>query len=433
MSDKNEIFRADFKEQPYWWDAAPRSQSPQRPLPTYVDVAIVGSGHTGLSAALTLARAGRSVALFDAGDPGEGASTRNAGYVGRSLKHSFAKVMEHDGLERAKTVFRDMRAAFDYVFELVQSEQIDCKLRQPGRFIAALDQSQYDSMGREYELREKHLGDAFDMVPRARLTGETGAQGYIGGAVIPDHGCFHPGLYHQGLLDRVTAAGAEIHGRTPVTGFQRDGDDLVVMTGRGAVRARDAIVATNGYVDKSLPWFRRRVVPFHGYMIATEPLPEGAIDRISPQRRPFIEYTNNVFFMRPSSDETRILFGGFTGGPVADLKAKAARLHKALGRMVPDLAGVRLSHAWTGKCAASFDLYPHIGRNDGVHYAMGYCFAGVPMGTWMGRKVALKLMGDKQGATCFDEMSLPKPIWYRGNPWFVPLYMKYMDWQDGRL
>jgi glycine/D-amino acid oxidase-like deaminating enzyme len=325
-----------------------------------------------------------------------------------------------------------MRAAFDYVFELVQNEQIDCKMRQRGRFIAAQNQAQYDSIAAEYELREKHLGEPFAVVARERLSGETGAQGYFGGAVIPDHAAFHPGLYHQGLLDRVTAAGVEIHGRTPVLGFQRDGDDLVVMTGRGAVRARDAIVATNGYVDKSLPWFRRRLVPFHGYMIATEPLPSETMDRVAPLRRPFIEYTHNIFFMRPSPDETRILLGGFTGGPVADLKAKAARLHKALGRLVPDLASVRLSHAWTGKCAASFDMYPHIGRHDGVHYAMGYCFAGVPMGTWMGRKAALKLMGDKNGATAFDELPFRCPFWYRGNPWFVPLYMKYLDWQDRR-
>ncbi len=433
MTEATEIFTTDFREEPYWWDAAPRPHMPQCPLPPQVDVAIVGSGHTGLSAALTLARAGRSVAVFDAQDPGEGASSRNAGYVGRSLKHSFGSIRDHEGLERAITVFRDMRAAFDYVLDLVRTEQIDCKLRQRGRFIAAQDQSQYNSMAREYELREKHLGEPFDMVMGDRLSSETGAQGYIGGAVIPDHGTFHPGLYHQGLLDRVIAQGVEIHGRTPVTGLQRDGDGIVVKTSRGALRARDAIVATNGYVDRSLPWFRRRMVPFHGFMVATEPLPSDVIKRVSPQGRPFIEYTNNIFFMRPSPDEERILFGGFTGGPVADLKAKVARLHKALGRLVPDLATVRLSHAWSGRCAASFDQYPHIGRQDGVHYAMGYCFAGVPMGTWMGRKVALRLLGDKLGATAFDELPLRAPFWYGGNPWFVPLYIKYMDWQDGRL
>lgn len=433
MTGGCEFLAPGFKEQPFWWDAAPRPELPQRPLPMLVDVAIVGSGHTGLSAALTLARAGRSVAVFDAQDPGEGASSRNAGYVGRSLKHSFAKIMDRDGLERAKSVFRDMRAAFDYVLDLVQAEQIDCKLRQRGRFIAAQNEAQYDSMAREYELREKHLGEPFEMVSRERVSTETGAQGYVGGAVIPDHGTFHPGLYHLGLLDRVLAQGVEVHGRTPVTGLQREGDEIIVKTSRGALRARDVIVATNGYVDKSLPWFRRRLVPFHGFMVATAALSPELVRRVSPQGRPFIEYTHNIFFMRPSPDETRILFGGFTGGPVADLKAKAARLHGALGKLVPDLATVRLSHAWSGKCAASFDLFPHIGRHDGVHYAMGYCFAGVPMGTWMGRKVALKLMGDKQGVTAFDETPLRAPPWYGGNPWFVPLYMKYLDWQDGRL
>ena len=64
---------------------------------------------------------------------------------------------------------------------------------------------------------------------------------------------------------------------------------------------------------------------------------------------------------------------------------------------------------------------------------MGYCFAGVPMGTWMGRKAALKLMGDKNGATAFDELPFRRPFWYGGNPWFVPLYVKYLDWQDGRF
>src|SRR5215471_4426194 len=128
MDAGSSLFTPDFKEQPYWWDAAPRPTLPQRPLPKSVDVAIVGFGHTGLVAALTLARAGRSVAVFEAGEPGQGASSRNAGYVGRSLKHSFGTLVERHGVERAVTVYRDMRGAFDWLFELVESEQINCKL-----------------------------------------------------------------------------------------------------------------------------------------------------------------------------------------------------------------------------------------------------------------------------------------------------------------
>ena len=115
-----------------------------------------------------------------------------------------------------------------------------------------------------------------------------------------------------------------------------------------------------------------------------------------------------------------------------DLKGMATRLHAALLRIVPDLAGVRLSHAWTGKCAGTFDLYPHIGVHDGMHFALGYCFAGVPMGSWMGLKAALKIMGLPDSGTAFDALPFPTLPLYTGNPWFVPLVMKFYDWQDRR-
>jgi glycine/D-amino acid oxidase-like deaminating enzyme len=166
--------------------------------------------------------------------------------------------------------------------------------------------------------------------------------------------------------------------------------------------------------------------------VATEPLPRERIERILPNARTVIEFTHNIFFMRRSPDGERLLFGGYTGGPVPSLAAMATRLHAALLRILPDLAGVRLSHAWTGRCAATFDLYPHIGVHDGVHYALGYCFAGVPMGSWMGMKAALKITGAADAGTSFDSLPFRTAPFYTGNPWFVPLVMKYYDWQDRR-
>ena len=428
----DEIFAPGFKEEPFWWDAAPRPVLPERPLLAKVDVAIVGSGHTGLVAALTLARAGRRVVVFDAGDAGQGASSRNAGYVGRSLKHSFGELMQRHGLVRAIEVYHDMRAAFDWVFTLVEQEQIACKLVHCGRFVGALSPRHYEAMAREYELRERHLGEPFAMVDRASQQRELGSDYYCGAAIIPDHGSFHPGLYHLGLLDRAVSAGVEIHARTPVKDIRHDRAEFTVATGRGTVAAHNVLVATNGYVDKALPWFRRRLVPFHGYIVATEPLAREHIDRILPNARTVIEFTHNIFFMRRSPDGERLLFGGYTGGPVPSLKGMAERLHAALLRILPDLGGVRLSHAWTGKCAGTFDLYPHIGVHDGVHYALGYCFAGVPMGSWMGLKAALKIMGAPDGRTSFDSLPFRTLPLYTGNPWFVPMVMKYYDWQDRR-
>src|SRR5262245_65534621 len=96
---------AGASQDPYWWRAAPRQAAAERPLPKGADVVIVGSGFTGTVAALHLARAGRHVLVLDRGEPGVGASTRNAGYVGRTLKHSFSDIMESEGLERAITVY----------------------------------------------------------------------------------------------------------------------------------------------------------------------------------------------------------------------------------------------------------------------------------------------------------------------------------------
>ena len=166
MDVDHAIFAPGFKQEPYWWEAAPRPRLEPEPLPEKVDVVVVGSGFTGLSAALTLARAGREVAVIEARDPGFGASTRNAGFVGKTLKHSFREVMTKEGLARAIAVHGEARAAFDHVIELIEKEQISCGLERCGRFMGALSAHHYETMAAELELRHRHLGEEFEMVPR---------------------------------------------------------------------------------------------------------------------------------------------------------------------------------------------------------------------------------------------------------------------------
>jgi glycine/D-amino acid oxidase-like deaminating enzyme len=101
-----------------------------------------------------------------------------------------------------------------------------------------------------------------------------------------------------------------------------------------------------------------------------------------------------------------------------------------LVRNFPELAAYPLHRAWTGRCAGTFDLFPHVGKNDGVHFAMGYCFSGLPMGTYLGGKAAAKILGLKEGATAFDSLDFRTFPLYRGNPWFVPLAMKWYDLKD---
>lgn len=421
-----------IKQQPYWWEAAPRPRLAVETLPDHVDVAIIGSGYTGLSAALTLTRAGRDVLVLEAGDPGTGASTRNAGFVGRTLKHSFPEIIAAMGEARATAIYREMRAIFDFIVDLIRREQIDCHLDRCGRFIAARSPKHYEELVRIWEMRQRKLGDSFEAVPRAEQHREVASDLYHGGVVIPDHHSIHPALYHQGLLARVIEAGARVAAETPVLAVAPDAGGFSLLTARGRILAGEVLVATNGYTGRATPELRRRIVPFHGFMVATELLRPGLLQRVLPNRRIFHDSFNNLIYMRPAPDGERLLFGGLTGPPVRDLADKAARLRAAMQRILPDMRDVALSHVWTGQCAATFDLYPHVGRMAGLHYAAGYCFGGVTMGTWLGHKSALRILGRPEAKSVFDELDFPTRFYHRGNPWFLPLATRFFDWQDRR-
>jgi len=420
--------------EPYWWQAAPRrtAEPSAFPSPARADVAIVGSGITGLVAGMELARGGRSVVVFDAGEPGIGASSRNAGYVGRTFKYTFGELLEKHGLDYAKALYGELRHAFETVRNLIGEEKIDCGFAMQGRYVMAASPGQREALNREFDLRAKHLGDSHTPVSRADQHREIATDIYHGGVVIEDMAGLHPGLYHQGLLDRALAAGVTLLPFTPVQAFRREGNGFELSTPRGRLIAKDVILATNGYSGPAFPWLQRRVVPFDAYMIATEPLPASALDAVLPGKRTFIDWNFDVDFIRRSPDDSRILFGGNTGVIGANLTRMAGALKEKLRRMLPQLGDVALAHSWTGRCAGTRDLYPHIGVEDGIHYAVGYCFAGVPMGTHFGLTLARRLLGRADAQSVFWQRPFEAIPLYRGNPWFVPYAMRWYARHDWR-
>ena len=436
----NDLLATDFRNAPYWWDAAPLAESAGgTPAPAY-DAVIVGSGYTGLRAALALARAGRSVAVFDRELPGFGASRRNAGFLGRTLKKSYIDLKAAKGAAYAAAIYRDLMMAYESTLAFIAEEGIDCHAVRCGRLIAATSAGHFAGLERELAGMKGDLGLPYEMLPRARLREEMATDLYEGGAVIPDLGSLHPGLYHRGLMERALAAGAAIFGACEVSAIepvprmrQEPGGRFRVTTAAGKVFARDVVVATNGYTPRSLPWHARRVIPFTGYMAATEELPPALLARQLPNRRTVIDSNLDIDFFRPAPDTPRLLFGGATANGLEDPEAIAALLHGRLRRALPDLADVKLSHVWTGQCAGTFDMMPHIGCHDGIWYGMGYNFAGVPMGSFFGLKIAQKILGLPDAITAFESASFPTLPFYRGNPWFLPLAMRWFARQDSRL
>ena len=189
---------------PYWWDAAPREAPAEVALPKRCDVAIIGAGYAGLSAALTLARAGRSVVVLDALAPGEGASSRSGGMIGHGHRLSYTKLIERFGAQKARELIREGMASLEFAKALIVDEKIDAQLQVNGRMRGAWTEADYATMTRDAHALQRDLGMAVDVLSKADVRREIAADCYQGGLLFHAHGGVHPALFHHGA----SAAGA---------------------------------------------------------------------------------------------------------------------------------------------------------------------------------------------------------------------------------
>jgi glycine/D-amino acid oxidase-like deaminating enzyme len=415
---------------PFWWEEAPRPALPEQPLPGTVDVVVVGSVYAGLSAALVLARAGRSVAVLERDRIGEGGSTRNGGITSGNIRIGFGAMIRRFGLERAKAVYGEGREARAALARFLAEEGIACHYGDVGRFTGAVRPAHYEHLAREADLLNRHLDLGAEMVPRIHQRRELGTDLYHGGMLRPDIGGLHPGLYHQGLLDRVLETGTTVHGEAPATGIRREGDGFEVASRAATVRARDVVVTTNAYTGAELPWLHRRIVPIPSQIIATEPLDPEMMDRLMPRRRMCGDTYHLSHYFRPSPDSSRILFGGRGGAGTGDPQARHRHLLADLRRIFPELADVRITHSWWGHVGFTFDFLPKLTVHEGVHYATGFCGSGTVWAWWLGRKAALALLGEPEAASAFASDSFPTRPLYRGRPWFMPAVMSWFALRD---
>ena len=424
------LFTPDARLAPYWWDAVPRPALPPIDVPQAVDVAIVGSGYTGLHAALQTARGGRRTLVLDAEDAGFGCSTRNGGQISTSVKPGFDVLARRYGAQRAFDILRDGQRSLEWLGEFVRSESIDCDFGVVGRFHAAHNRAQFDALVRSTTNQRKGLAVETVVVPPDEQRREIDTDAYYGGVVYTRHASVDPARYHQGLLERVVAAGATVRARCAVIAIEREGERFRISTACGTTFARDVVIATNGYTGPLTPWLRRRVIPVGSYIIATEALPEATVARLIPRNRIVSDTRKVVFYYRASPDRRRILFGGRVCARETNALVSGPLLHREMVKIFPALANTRISHSWAGFVAYTFDELMHIGRHDGLHYACGYCGSGVGMASYLGMRVGQQVLGQPEGRTAFDDLPFPTRPFYTGTPWFLAASVRYYRLRD---
>jgi len=361
---------------------------------TSPDVVVIGAGFTGLSAARTIAKHGARVAVLEAKSIGWGASSRNGGMVLTGLKLGVEILAKRYGMEVTRRMYAATLSAIDYVEQIVAEESIDCNFSRCGDLQAACKQSHFDTYQKSAELMASKFNHQTLVVSKSELPAEIGSNLYYGGIVDQVSAGVNPARYVAGLARAAQKAGAQIYECTRVSGIEKSARNgtggFTVRNTRGLLFAKDVLVATSGYTDSVVPKLRQKIIPIGSFILATEPLSETLASELIPRNRMISDSKRYLHYYRLTPDG-RMLFGGraaFFPETSATIRRSVEILRRDMLNIFPQLRNVKVEYAWGGTLDFTFDMMPHIGCHDGVWYGMGYNFAGVPMGSFFGLKIA---------------------------------------------
>ena len=421
-----------MRSEVYWTDQySPGNGLQVSPgIPDKIDVAIVGSGYTGLAAARVLANANISVAVLDKHTIGWGASSRNGGMATPGLKQDIYKIYKKYGMEYAHEFWKASVDAIDLLEHIIEEDRIECDWYRNGHIALASKQSHYNKLPEYADWIKRELGHDKTIVPKEDIKTEIGSEFYFGGLSDEVSGGLQPSKYLNGLARSVTELGVTLCEGCSVDSIISNGSNYEIITTLGSIKAKDVIIATNGYTDALVPELKPKIFPVGSYIIVSEPLSQDLQEKLSPKGRMFYDSKWFINYFRLTPDG-RMLWGGRNDlSTDLDLNESATILSKQVRMVFPELEDVKFTHTWTGKLGITFDLMPHIGQVNGIHYAFGYGGHGLSIATYLGTEMGLLLSGQKQRSP-FEEISHQTMFFYRRDPWFLPFaarYYRFLDW-----
>lgn len=394
-----------------------------------VDVAIVGGGYTGLSAALHLAEAGFDVLLLEAHRAGWGASGRNGGQVGSGQRLEQPELETMFGLTTAIQLWEISESAKDLVRLLIYKNKIACDLK-PG-ILHADHKARYT---RETFEHAEHMHKVYNYtqlkpLERAGIEAHLGTKAYHSGAIDMGGAHIHPLNFALGLAQAARDAGAGLTSNTRVQKITQ-GSSVTLETNCGTVTADHLLMACNGYLGGLEPKTAAHVMPINNFILATEPLSEPLAQELIRHDHAVADSRFVVNYYRLSADR-RMLFGGGESYGYRFPRDIKGFVRKRMLQIYPQLRDTKIDYGWGGTLGITRNRLPHVDRlAPNILTASGYSGHGVAMATFCGKLMAETIAGT---AERFDLMaSLPIKAFPGGTALRHPALVLAMLWYSLR-
>jgi gamma-glutamylputrescine oxidase len=390
----------------YYAASSPESALPPRPPldgDCHVDVAVVGAGVAGCSAALHFARQGYDVAVLEAHRVGFGASGRSGGQLIFGLAVGQKSLIAQVGRENARRLFAMSVEALDLTQSLIRDHGIECDYRPNHVHVATKPRHLEELRDWEQELHDEYEYRSARLLDRAELAEHVRSERYLGGLIDSRSGHLHPLKYTQGLARAAEAAGARIFEQTTALSFA-EGAEVTVHTERGVVRCRHLVLCANAYIGMLSPRLARRILGVGTYIIATRPMAEARARALLPSDAAIADLNWILDYFRLSADR-RLLFGGRVSYSALQPPRLAESMHRRLARIFPQAADLEVEYAWGGYLDITMSRAPDFGRlAPNIFYLQGFSGHGMSLTALAGKLVAEAVSGTAERFDVFARL-----------------------------